>query len=382
MRVIYSTFVAGAAGHGWGVTPVPRAASYLSGDPAGASGTCAVGMCRWFNEGCTIGCPKCNGALEDAGCEAQQGKATLPDYARTVWYPDGVTLMEDCGITPWCAPGSAPVFSPCGIAGGDTTPGAPGAGGEPPPRHKQGEDGLGLKVRPEKTTWKAGSVVEASWALIANHGGGYQYRLCKSKPLPTEECFQQMPLRFADDKIYIQWVPSTNGQYLSFDPSPTRHFVAPDPANRTAIPAVDVREGTVPAGSTWRRNPIPACKTMALGAFGFDCGSGAGTRPDDYQFPPAIPDAMRPGQWLGGFGAGGCYGEPYGMGCQQPPDFGNRTDKLWEKTFQFNVVDKLIVPNVPVGHYTLSFRWDCEQTAQIWATCADIEIVGDGDVAV
>ena len=33
----------------------------------------------------------------------------------------------------------------------------------------------------------------ASWAVIANHGGGYQYRLCrKIKGYEvTEECFQQ-----------------------------------------------------------------------------------------------------------------------------------------------------------------------------------------------
>ena len=28
------------------------------------------------------------------------------------------------------------------------------------------------------TVWKAGSVVETIWNVRANHGGGYQYRLC------------------------------------------------------------------------------------------------------------------------------------------------------------------------------------------------------------
>ena len=33
-----------------------------------------------------------------------------------------------------------------------------------------------------KTTWKKGSVVTVGWGMAANHGGGYQYRLCKLPP--------------------------------------------------------------------------------------------------------------------------------------------------------------------------------------------------------
>ena len=36
--------------------------------------------------------------------------------------------------------------------------------------------------------WKAGATVEVSWAIEANHGGGYQYRLCKvDDPLGAEK---------------------------------------------------------------------------------------------------------------------------------------------------------------------------------------------------
>eukprot|EP01050_Picozoa_sp_SAG11_P012786 SAG11_NODE_1445_length_4891_cov_8.267738_1_plen_78_part_00 len=31
-----------------------------------------------------------------------------------------------------------------------------------------------LKPRPTGVNWKAGSTVEVSWAIEANHGGGYQ----------------------------------------------------------------------------------------------------------------------------------------------------------------------------------------------------------------
>ena len=42
---------------------------------------------------------------------------------------------------------------------------------------------------------------------------------------------------------------------------------------------------------------------------------------------------------------------------------------------KFSLKDKLIVPNLPDGKYLLSWRWDCEQTPQIWNTCADITLV-------
>ena len=45
-------------------------------------------------------------------------------------------------------------------------------------------------------------------------------------------------------------------------------------------------------------------------------------------------------------------------------------------TFLFSVMDEVEVPDdlVP-GEYVLSFRWDCEQTPQIWNACANVEII-------
>ena len=41
----------------------------------------------------------------------------------------------------------------------------------------------------------------------------------------------------------------------------------------------------------------------------------------------------------------------------------------------YTVEDELIVPNdIPAGEYVLGWRWDCEQTTQIWSSCADITI--------
>ena len=42
----------------------------------------------------------------------------------------------------------------------------------------------------------------------------------------------------------------------------------------------------------------------------------------------------------------------------------------------FKMVDRLKVPElIESGEYMLSWRWDCEETPQVWNSCADITIV-------
>ena len=36
---------------------------------------------------------------------------------------------------------------------------------------------------------------KVGWGILANHGGGYSYRLCRVGEQLTEECFQKTPLR-------------------------------------------------------------------------------------------------------------------------------------------------------------------------------------------
>lgn len=40
---------------------------------------------------------------------------------------------------------------------------------------------------------------KVAWGIAANHGGGYQYRLCPADADPTEECFQKTPLDFVGE---------------------------------------------------------------------------------------------------------------------------------------------------------------------------------------
>lgn len=215
----------------------------------------------------------------------------------------------------------------------------------------------------------------------------------------TEECFQKNPLDFVGNTHEIQYCtyPEKLEQHpLPADATaqtypPEKYFPASgcDQKNKTAIPAVEVTTGTAPEGSTWRRNPIPACKASAGGAFDIRCGTGYGTLDGDFQFSPAGTDMFRAPHLLGGFGEGSCGG------CNQKsnvPSFCFTTgpdgaknctaDDVKKQFFSFNVVDKVKVPDVPVGEYVVSFRWDCEQTPQVWSQCSDITIVGAEDNVV
>jgi hypothetical protein len=47
-----------------------------------------------------------------------------------------------------------------------------------------------------------------------------------------------------------------------------------------------------------------------------------------------------------------------------------------DKYHDFSIVDRVVVPeDLDTGHYLLSWRWDCEQTTQIWQNCADVMVV-------
>merc|ERR1712139_515274 len=94
--------------------------------------------------------------------------------------------------------------------------------------------GSQLPKLPSGAVWKAGSTVEAKWSIRANHGGGWQYRLCPLKSNLTEACFQETPVPFADDSSLML----ANGTKIK-------------------LKSTFVSEGTLPAGSTWQMNPVP-----------------------------------------------------------------------------------------------------------------------------
>ena len=85
-------------------------------------------------------------------------------------------------------------------------------------------------------------------------------------------CFQH-PMEFAETSQYIDYCDSKN-QYPPYNTK--SGAFAPCSGHGHKIPAKDISVGTVPAGSTWRRNPIPGCKAPNGGAFGESCGTFSG----------------------------------------------------------------------------------------------------------
>ena len=212
------------------------------------------------------------------------------------------------------------MYSPCGVAGGNPD-GCPAGG--PPGQCPGGGFGYGPPAENVTfedvvvTEWMAGEVVTVGWGIIANHGGGYSYRLCK-KPesgVVTEECFQETPLKFHGDTQWVQY--GAEGPRVEFL------------ANRTT-------KGTWPRGSQWTKNPIPACS-------GPDGGYFTEVEPHCLKTGPQFPP---PGPGLLGFGQSVLV-----LGLPQ---------------FLFTIMDRVEVPaDLSPGDYVLSFRWDCEQTPQV-----------------
>jgi len=44
--------------------------------------------------------------------------------------------------------------------------------------------------------------------------------------------------------------------------------------------------------------------------------------------------------------------------------------------WKWSVADKVKVPtDLKAGPYLLSWRWDCEESVQVWQNCADVVLV-------
>lgn len=179
---------------------------------------------------------------------------------------------------PWRAPGTAPIISPCGASGSTN----------------------GESLAPAtREIWQRGTTVEVAHAITANHGGGYAFRLCPAGDKPSEACFQANHLAFADNMTTVRKI---NGQTISI---PSLSFITP-------------------AGSDWKRNPIP--KDVSKDGFPAPFAGGSGSK------------------WA------------------------------------FSLVDRVVLPsNLEAGNYLISWRWDCEATPQVWTNCGDVTIV-DGPV--
>jgi len=342
--------------------------------------------CYWFSNGCTIGCDECDGTQNHVGHGAQRflykGMSGKTMRAKNItidnpWSPPVGELKMDassmkhldvrpncerpstnaticdpelrtantqaaCGSaediylwSPWRHPGSAPVIDACGSAGGRFPgQGIGGAGAQYQNNSlaSQGDAGSKLPRMPSQATWRVGDAVEVGWTVMANHGGGYAYRLAPANAPLTEATFRKMPLDFVGPSA-LRWDGKRSTQL---------EFVG-----------TRVSSGTVPAGSMWSKNPIPAGLWERMGAtFEPICTESAECKAlmntNQYEDPK-----MR---------AGACRCSGFSNGGPLLPNL--------------EVVDRVAIPSsLPPGPYVLQWRWDCEESDQVWASCADVTVV-------
>jgi len=324
----------------------------------GTEASCNSGQsCFWFSQGCTGFCEKCDGQGQRYPswdhCPGTPKPKSFIDgtYLDKKWWSANQNATpgspEDIWrFHPWRAPGHAPVFDACGMAGGVQQE-VFNAGAYNTTAHaKQGDLGSQvLKPRPSGTTWHRGATAKARWQMTARHGGGYQYRLCpRSEPL-TEACFQKTPLAFANQKTH------------------TALF-----SNRSVtIPATLVTDG--PAAG-WMRMPVP----------------DTDQHPCDYKVAPgehcrAASGSLCPGCGAPWYAADDACPTPCdifpGLPHYTSADLTHFPNPLPDVSFhEYAIEDELAVPtHLPAGEYVLGWRWDAEMTSQVWSSCADITIV-------
>jgi len=325
------------SGHASMYIPPPRSAG-AGAKPIFTPGSCNNGACMWFSQGCTIGCAcnEDNTHFHQHLCDNSTVEPLVNDpkyrtfnrfnnHSIPFWPADWTKWH------PWRYPGTSVPLNPCGLSGGSTKNNDVAGGyGNQTIAGVQGFPGTELPPIEYKTTWKVGSVVDVAWGISANHGGGYLYRLCPKDSELTEDCFMKMPLKFHGDKQTLVW---SDGHEVEID-------------------AVRISEGVYPENSVWTKNPIPACDDVSGGFQGVGC--------DKPQFPP--PTGCNDTCW----GYQPCFPGEFPDGCPGPI-----------KTKEMpGIVDKVEIPaDLKPGEYTVGFRWDCEQTPQIWQFCGDVNIV-------
>ena len=254
-------------GHGLMLTPTARGAR---------GGLLSRGGSMWYTQSTTIGCSVPNVTADvhasmlggDLCPEDRSGSKvpTINDPELRTWMAQGClepgttipapprAKVAPCTETnantdwtkfhPWRAPGSAPTYDACGVAGASPSNDSNAAGGWGfPTGHAQGFPGSQLPpvAKEERDVWsiRAGTA-EVAWTSVANHGGGYQYSLCPVGSQLTEACFHKLPLQFASDKQVLRYMYTNQT----------------DNKTEVEITATRVSQGTIPAGSTWTRNPV------------------------------------------------------------------------------------------------------------------------------
>jgi len=163
-------------------------------------------------------------------------------------------------------------------------------------------------------------------------------------------CFQSNVLTFASRNSTIHFDDDSHADIEI----PTKTYVAPD-------------------GAQWRTSPIPGCACDN----GIACGSKANFLEGHAQGRCSFPESKVYAEH-GSANAACPHGTMFQAGFDQFTQGYLTTFAGQKGGNKFSVMDEVNVPNVP-GEYVLGWRWDCEETDQVWNSCADITIT-DGPV--
>jgi hypothetical protein len=128
--------------------------------------------------------------------------------------------------------------------------------------------------------------------------------------------------------------------------------VGKTPVRKVPFKMLKVTKGTHPQGSEWARNPVPGCKKC----------------PEVYH---KCGGKMKPIA-SGGLQQGACFNNcDEGHTCATP-QFPEPVPKLSgfignQGAWTWSVMDQVLIPqDLTPGPYLLSWRWDCEESNQIW----------------
>ena len=261
-------------------------------------------------------------------------------------------------------------------------------------------------------------MAEVAWAIQANHGGGYQYRLCKKSEKPTEECFQVSARLQTKVCVAAGCVSNMCALCGAADAARVRRLHDHDPHGEPPVAARlrDPRDGhhhrhfpsrlslaSQPSKCSrclcvfFRRSSekaaaqIPACQ----GPGGSTNGRGGGNQtffPNAGGAISCSPESYAGGTWQDPFYPKGPQFDPpggYPGIAEKIPGlytygFGNNFDQPGANAgggFLFSIVDKLQVPqDLPEGEvkataWTTTFFWAASLTRwRCAAVCALVQV--------
>jgi len=180
-------------------------------------------------------------------------------------------------------------------------------------------DGLNLPPSVTSSKWVIGQTAEVGFTLTKNHGGGYQWRIC-----PGHSASHNPPVSCFEANPLAFASDDTVVQWTS--------------GKKEKFAAIKVNGAHVtPRNSEFRTLRIPMTAQLNNGVRKAPCKDCVGNK--------VAHDEIR---------------------------------QEWD----FSLIDTVHVPNVPVGHAWLQWRWDNEQQDQVWTSCADIEIVAHSSAIV